>query len=884
MSRRDDRRSRLYGLLLRLYPRPFRERFGRAMAETFAEERAHARRRGLRFVYSLWMRTLVRTPLLALEERVRERRDGRRGRARSSGLASWVLDLRSGLRSLRRSPGFVLVTVLTVALSVGATAALFSLVDAFLLRPLPVRAPERLVRVQEIREVQRSVGMEGPRIGFERYEALDEATTGILSGLAGHNVRYLSMRVEGPAFRAAGVLASGNYFGVLGLRPALGRFFSGHDEPVVVLSHRLWQGRLGGAPDVVGRTVHLEGEPFTVVGVAGREFGGTVGVLHADVWVPHGAHGGAGWPEARVSLFGRLAPGVEASTAEEALSAVARRLPVDGDPDAEVQTVRLEPLTGTPESMAGPVRGFLGMLLGTALLVLLVAGANVAGMLLARTARRRRELAVRLALGVGRGRLFRQAMLETVALFVAGGAGGMLVAAWATRALARLELPMAEPVVIDVAPDARVLGVALAVSALTGLIFGLMPALQAARSDVAPTLRDGGHGASRSGGRARDLFVAAQVAVSVLLLIGATLFVRTVHGAATTDPGFEAEGVVVATVDLPPQRYDEESGRAFYRQLVDRVRARPEAESVALARVALLTGASEVSGGWRTGPDATPVSAGQNVVDARYFETMGIDLAAGRGISATDAAGAPRAAVVNEAFARRLWPGENPLGKVLLRGDDRYEVVGVTRDGAYVDFGESPTPFVFLSSAQHPSLERVLHVRRRPGSTPAQLVEALRAEVAAIDPDVALEQPLPLPAAIGFMLFPQRFAAALIGLFGLLGLALASVGIYGVLAQHVAQRTRELGIRVALGADARRLLALVLRRGVVLTLVGTTVGLAAAAALTRFLESFLYGVDPLDAPAFVGVPLLLGAVTLLAGTLPAWRALGADPVEVLRRE
>jgi predicted permease len=882
---------RLYRLVMRLYPHSFRERLGESMGETFAEELGAARARGVLAIAGLWLRTLMRAPFLALEERARARADAGRQRRLEAGrpgaavaIESLLHDLRSGVRVLGRSPVFVVITVLTVALGVGATASLFSIVNALLLRPLPVQEPDRLVRVHEQRSRILSSGIEGPRIPFERYRMLEEATRGAFSGMAAQNYRFMSVRAEGPAFPAGAVIASGNYFEVLGVRPALGRFFFDDDEPVVVLGYRLWQQRFGGSADVVGRTVYVNGYALTVAGVAARDFGGTIGFLFADLWVPHGAHGSAGWQDTRVSLFGRLRPDIDMTSATTLASAAAQRIPPDDDPAAEVQGVRLEPMSGTPAGMAGPVRGFLGLMLATAFLVLLIAGANVAGMLLARAVSRRREMAVRLALGIGRVRLMRQLMVEAVLLFLLGGVAGMLIAVWVTRFLSRLQFPVAEPILIDATPDVRVFAFALTIAVVTGVFFGTIPAWHASRSDLAPTLSEGGRGASRRGGRMRDVFVAAQLAMSVLLLIAATLFVRTLQRSLTMDPGFVAEGVVMASLNLSPHDYDTERGRAFFTQLVDRVNALNGVESAALADVAMLTGENETFGAWRSEPGGEPVRAGQNVVDGAYFETMRIRPSAGRGIAHTDVAGAPRVIVVNETFARRFWPDGNAVGRIVLRGEEPHEVVGVVPDGAYVEFGEARTPFTFLSTAQRYSPRQVLHVRARQGASTAELIRAIRDEVAALDADVAVQQAMPLSSAIGFLLFPQRFAAILVGVFGILGLVLAGIGVYGVLAHNVAQRTREFGIRIALGADTRRLLAIVLRRGALLAIAGTTIGLAAAAILTRFMASLLHGVSPLDAPAFIAVPLVLGAVALLASYLPARRTLGLDPVEALRRE
>lgn len=893
---------RLFRALLRLYPRAFRERFGSGMAETFAAELRDARGRGARAVTLLWLRMVLRTPFLATEERwgalrgtvARSPDAGHRdsvigedvplGERLSRHFDGWLQDGRFALRTVKRSPGFVVVAVLTISLGVGATASLFSVANALLLRPLPVLQPDRLVRVQEQRSRIMSSGMEGPRMPQARYDALVEATDAVFTGLAAQNVRFLSLRADGPAVPAAIVLSSGNYFEVLGLRPVAGRFFTTVDEPVVVLGYRVWQQRFGGSADVIGRTVHVAGQPFTVAGVAPAGFGGTLGFLVADAWIPYGAHGASAWPGLFVAPFGRLRPGVDAAAATAFVSAATVRIPPEEDLQAEVYGVELEPMTGMPATMAGAVRGFLGLLLATAFVVLLIGGANVSGMLLARAVGRRREMAVRLALGVGRARLVRQMLLEAVALFLIGGLGGLLVTIWATRLIGRLQLPVAEPVLLDAAPDERVLVFALAIALGTGLLFGLLPAWQTTRSDVAGALRDGGRGSSRGGARVRDVFVVSQLALSVLLLVAATLFLRTLQRSMSLDTGFDSERVLIATTNLGAHGYDEERGRLFADQLMERVRAHPGVESVGLATVALMTGENETFGAWRLVPDGPTLAAGQNVVDAEYFETMRFEIVLGRGISPTDREGSARVVVVNETFSRRLWPGESPIGKVVLRGADPHEVVGVVRDGAYVQFGEELTPFVFLSAAQRYSDRQVLHVRHRRGVAAAGLIADIRAAVAALDADVAVQQAVPLTAAMEMLLFPQRFAAMLIGLFGLLGLLLAAIGVYGVLAHHVAQRDREFGIRIALGADAGRLLRMVLRRGVLLAAAGCAAGLAGAAALTQFLQAWLYGVSPLDPMAFLGVPLVLGAVALLASTLPARRTLRLDPMEVLRRE
>lgn len=880
---------RAFAFLLGLYPRAFRARFGEAMSETFAEELAAARHRGRFVVASLWARAAFRTPLLALEEHMRIGRRSRRlaGRSiRGAGAAildAWAQDVRFAVRSLGRAPGFIAVTVLTIGLGAGATTTLFSLTNALLFRPLPVAAPDRLVRVQEERSGRVSTGMEGTRLPYARYQAYEESTRDVFSGLAAQNLRYFSMRADGPAFPVAAVMASGNFFDVLGVHPAAGRFFAADHEPVVVLAYRLWQHQFGGSPDVVGRTIYLNGHVMTVAGVAARDFGGTVGFMSVDVWVPYGAHGAAAWPDAWVNLFGRLRPGVELAQAAAVVNAVALRIPPD-EPNTEVKGALLEGMTGMPTMILGMVGGFLRLLVVTAVLVLLIGSANIAGMLIARAATRRRDVAVRLALGAGRARLVRQLLAEASVLFLIGGAAGVVVAIWTTRLLSNLPLPIQEPLLIDATPDVRVLAFSLGTVLMTGMLFALLPALQASRPALAPTLRDGGRTETTRGARTRGVFVAAQIAMSVVLLVGAGLFVRTLQRALSADPGFTPDSIVIATVNLAPHGYDPERGRAFYAQLTERVRALPGVDAAALAQLAMLTGESEGHGNWRARPDEPSIHASLNTVDAAYFDALRVPLAAGRGIDETDVAGAPAAIVINQTLARQLWPDEHPIGRFVLWGDDPYEVVGVARDGKYASFGEPLRAFVFLSAAQRYMSKQVLHVRTRPGANAAAVITAIRNEVAALDADVAVERAMPLPTAVDFMLFPQRFAAWLIGVFGALGLALAGIGVYGVLAHNVAQRSRELGIRVALGADARSLLRIVMARGAVLGAAGGAIGLAGAAILTRFLGGLLHGVSPLDPITFMGVPLVLAAVALVASYVPARRVLRVDPMSALRQE
>jgi predicted permease len=815
---------------------------------------------------------------------VERHREGMRDGRGLSWLRDAGRDAGYAVRTLARSPGFTLVSVLTVSLGVGATTALFSVVNTLLLKPLPVHQPARLFTVQEERVGRVHSSAEGTSMPYERYLAYRAATPKLFSGLAAHRYLNLSVRTGSGAVPAGAMVASANYFQVLGLRPAAGRFFTADTEPVAVLSHRFWRERFASDPAVVGQVVVLNGTPFTVAGVAPRGLDGTITGMVTEVWVPFEAYRAAtrGSLEDWVVPFGRLAAGVEQEAAAARVQAVAKSIPPE-EPHTKVFGAELEQMTGLPGNARRPLAGFLGMLLATGALVLLIASANIAGMLLARAVARRREVAVRLAIGAGRGRLVRQLVTESLVLFLAGGVGGMLLAFAVTRAFGRIDFPVAERIVFEVTPDLRVLAFSLAIAAATGIGFGLVPALQATRAELLPGLKEGASHLVTGRVRGRSLFVAAQLAMAVLLMVIAGLFARTLRHGLAVDPGFQPEGVLVSTTDLGPHGYNEPRGRDFYRQITERVRALPGVESAGLTDLALLAGSSHGEDVEAVIPGAAEprrVNVSMAVVDAGYFPTLRIPLAMGRAFTDADRPGSPRVVVVNQRLAGQLWPGENPLGKRLRKGSEEWEVVGVARDGKYVSVSEEPRAFAFFPFAQSYTPRMVLHVR----GDVAGLHELIRREVRALDPDVAVENQTALAAMVGLTLLPQRVAAILVGVLGVLRLALAGIGVYGVLAYQVAQRTREFGIRLALGASAHDVMRLVVGRGALLAAGGAAVGLLMAAGITRFLRSFLIGVSPLDPLTFAGVAAILAAVALLASYLPARRAVRVDPMQALRAD
>jgi predicted permease len=795
-------------------------------------------------------------------------------------------DVRYAARGLRRNPGFTVVAVLTIAIGIGATTAVSSMLNSILLRPLPaVSQPERLFDVSESRS-----GMTSDMLGYRavewlRYEKYAAATPEVWSGLAAHRYVGFSLATESGAVAINGSLTSRNYFDVLGVRPALGRFYIEGDDFPVVLGYALWSSRFGSDPGVIGTTIRLDSRPFTVIGVAPPDFIGLTVGIRSDLWAPMpdywagGASGTADW----VAVVGRLRAGVELPQA----SAIVQAAAVNIEPEQPWTTVRaatLAPVTGIPVMARTGFNAFLGMLFATAALVLLIAAGNVAGMLLARSTARGREIAIRLAIGVGSRRLVRQLLVESTVLFLIGGVGGILLAFWLTGVLARSVPALPATVAVDVSPDLRVLAAALVAAAITGIVFGLAPALRSARADVMDALKRGGvRIGTRS--RGRSAFVAAQFAMAVLLVVTGGLFVRSLRAALDTDVGFDPDGVVAATIDLRPHGYEGDRIAAFWSELLERVLAVPGVENAGLADWGLMFGPTNGSDVQSSEPGWTEqnrTNARFNSVDPGWLDLMRVPIIAGRAFAVSDNASSPAVILVNETLASRLWPDLDPIGRTISFNARDWEVVGLTRNGKYSTIGEQPTAMLFFPWAQWRSSDATLHVRSGLGA--GRLIEQLRVELAAIDPDIALENAAPASAMVGLSLFPQRFAAWLIGGFGVAGLILAMIGVYGVLAFDVERNTREFGIRGALGARTMQLVGAVVVRGLLVAAAGTAAGLLFAAGATRFAGTFLYGVAPLDPLTFGVAAALMLAVAAVAAIVPARRASAIQPIEALRTD
>ncbi|HKQ89094.1 MAG TPA: ABC transporter permease [Blastocatellia bacterium] len=808
-----------------------------------------------------------------------------------------IQDLRYGARTLLKKPGFTLIAIITLGLGIGANTAIFSLVNMVMLRPLPVSQPDRIVEVTPLFKGQ-SIGA----FSYPTYKDFRDKNE-VFDGLAAYIPIPMSLSRNGVNERVWGYLASGNYFDLLGVRAIKGRMFTQEEDLVpganhiAVVSYGCWQRRFGADPNLVGKTIKLNGHDFTIVGVAPEEFRGTVVVFDPEIYTPmmmakQIAPGDSKWLENRgaggILAFGRLKQGVTATQARESLNLLMAEFA------REYQDFEGMAFSVTPAGLAIPLirfgaMGFAGVLMATVALVLLIACVNLANLLLARAAQRRKEIAIRLSLGAGRARVVRQLLTESVALSLAGGAVGWLIALWLLELVEAFMPSIDFNLLIDLRPDWRVVIFTLAVSFITGALFGLAPALQTSKVDLILALKDdaglGGYRRSRF----RNGLVVAQVALSLLLLIGAGLIVRSLQQTLMVGPGFEVENRITMSVDLGMQGYDEPRGREFYKQLFSRVESLPGVRAASYISALPLNLDMSAIGIYVEGQQYTRASDLHVMPSGsawpRYFETMGIPLLEGRDFTMLEDKEESRVVIVNETFARRFWPGQNPIGKHLSKGGPdkpRFEVVGVAKDGKYGTLGEAPQSFVYFPMAREYASEVALVVNT--SVEPQSMIKTIRREVERLDSSLPLYDVKTMREHTRFLLFPLQAGAWVAGGFALLALLLAGLGIYGVMAYTVSQRTREIGVRMALGASGGDVLRLVVRQGTWLALVGLAIGLVGSLALTRLMSSVLYGVSATDVVTFAGVTLLLGSVVLIACYLPARRAAKVDPMIALRCE
>jgi predicted permease len=819
-------------------------------------------------------------------------------------LQTFIQDLRYGVRMLVRSPGVTIVAVIALALGIGANTAIFSSVSAFLLRPLPVAEPNSLIRPVEVTDDRGSTDT----FSYPDFADYRDQST-VFEGLVAEDMVQAAISAQNQNDVIWGQVVSGNYFDMLRVAPVLGRGFAPDEDktpgahPVVVISHSLWQRRLGSDPNIAGKTIDLDSRPYTVLGVAPESFKGTKFGLSLDFWAPMAmaeelrrdpkvlSERGSHW----MTVIGRLKPGVSLGQASAEMSAIARRLN-QAYPDDRANTTRAlvrSEIDGRWDEATTIVKSGSAIALAITGLILLIACANVANLLLARAASRRKEIGVRLALGASRARLIRQLLTESLLLSILGGAGGLILAYWVTGLMQAFVPDLPYNMLNDFfALDSRALVFTLIVSLATGLIFGLAPAWHASNPDIAPVLK--GDSGTQSGKTRRftlrNSLVVAQVTLSLTVLVCGGLFIKSFRNAQKMDPGFNPQGVLL--VQLNPQLvgYDEEQTKNFFTQIVERTSALPQVKAASVARLVPLSDSSNSNGPiLKEGEQLAPGSAGRsilnNVVSPGHFKTLEIPLLAGRDFDERDHKGAQRVIIVNERMAQMLWPGESTIGKHVFigaGGKNSLEVVGVVRTGKYRALAEDPRPYYYWPMAQRGPDGMTLIVRT--AGDPRSLVGAIRGEVAAIDRRIPLFAIKTMNEFMSWPLWAPNMAATLSLAFALVALLLSAVGLYSVMAYVVSQRTREVGIRMALGAKRADVLRMITIQGMKLAGIGIAIGFLLSLALSRVLSSVLIGVSVYDVTIFSVVPLLLTLVAFIACLVPARRATKVDPLVALRYE
>lgn len=811
-------------------------------------------------------------------------------------------DLRVARRQLVKNPLFTTVVVATLALAIGLNTAVFSALDALLLRPLPGAR-----NASEIVQLYRSWPGGGQNAygssSIPHYEDVRNRSGDVFSGVALWSFTPFNIAATGTPHRVMGSLASANFFSVLGVVPAKGRFFVPAEDSgrlahrVAVLSYSAWQSLFGGDQQIVGKHAVVNGHDYEIVGVAPREFRGIIPIITPALWVPlmqldEARPGSTNYWDTRgnnsFSVIARLKPGVTAAQARDRMNTLVTQLRAEHPDDYKTNGI-----TVIPQSEAGihPVIrsaefGLSAAVMAVVVILLIVACLNVANLFLARARDRAREMAVRLSIGATRASLIRQLLVESLVFAAVSALAGLGIAQWAITLGNRITLPMNFDFNAGLSLSPTVLVFTIVVSVLAALTFGIAPALQATNPSLVPALK-GEAPAGESRSRVRNGLIVAQMALSIVLLVSAGLFLRNLKAASQSDKGFNSTNVLVAEMDPGMQGYTRARAEAFYRDLTARMAAHPGVEAVGFAQwLPLSANESDTSPGvpgYTPGPNEN-MSVQYGIVDPGYFAAMGIAVTSGRGFRVSDDTASQRVLMVNQQFVKKYLGGRDPLGTSIhfSRGRGDYTIVGVVPTGKYFGLGEPPTPFMYFAQAQR--FDAGLTMVIRTTVPPETLIPALRDEVAALDPTLPLANVKTMDEFLGLALLPARLTGVVLGVFGLLGLVLAAIGIYGVMAYSVAQRTREIGIRVAIGAATGDVVGLFMRQGFRLVAIGAVIGMVLAFAASRALGSVLYGGGQNDIVTFVAVPLVLIATAMMATWGPARRAAATDPLTALRQE
>jgi predicted permease len=826
-------------------------------------------------------------------------------------MESLLQDIRYTLRCLARSPGYTAAAIISLALGIGANTAVFTLVDRVLMRPLPVANPEELVLVMVERPRENATAY----FSYPFYRALRDSGN-VFSSLIARADVPMNIVAEGRVARVRGELVSGNYFDALGLAPAIGRTFNAREDvtpgshAVAVLSHGFWQRTFGSSQGIVGKKIEVNNVPFTVVGVAPRGFSGTEIGFPTDLWIPMMMQAEIGKDLLKdpvtswVEIMGRLKPGVSSEQASAAVSVESKRY-------AQTVEVYLAETSSTPATAEHLLRNLeeqrtslvpgdkgnspvreqiapaLTILLVITWLALAVACSNVGNLLLARWADRAKEVSVRRALGAGPRRLTRQFMVESLVLSVLGGVAGLAIAAWTARLLVTFQ---SESAAVDTSLDLRVLAYAFAAWIIVGLMLSLVPILASRRVGLSQILNSySGSHANRGGLRPRDALIVTQMTLSIIMLISTGLLLQSLRSLRSVDPGFRADDLLLVSVDPGSAGYNEHRVREFWEETIERVRAIPGAQAVTLARMAPLAPRRQRQPIWVDGFNMESqefIEIDSNFVGPQYFRTLGIPLLQGRDLDERDRTTSPPVVVVNEAFAKMVWPNQNPVGKRMRVGRPESplrEVVAVVKDGKYRSLRDEPAPMLYLPVLQTSSTDMMtIHVRS--ASDPEAMTAAVRNEIAAIDPNLPLFEVRTLEEQLQTSLSQTRQAAVLAGGFGLLALILSAIGVYGLTSFAVTTQTRDIGMRLALGASRSHIAWFVARRGLTLLAIGLTLGVMCSLAFTRIFGSLLYDIGVGDGFTFAAMTALLALVSVVAIFMPTRNALKLNPANAIRHQ